>query len=176
MKKMLLVLFVVTFIFPVFGQQYLEGTSVNRGNIFTTDSKVIEGQYIVFSKDSIEYYLENSQDRYVLPLDQVNEVLEYDGNYSNTGIWIGGIAGAAIGTAIAIGSEETTTTAFYTETTIQLWPILVFTAVGTLAGWLIGSQVDGWNTVYSKSAAFLKSFNIKQNNHSGLDVSYRVYF
>jgi len=176
MKKLLLVLFVFVFSFPVLGQQGIAGTSVNQGNIYTTDSKVIEGQYIVFSKDSIEYYLENSQDRYVLPLDQVNEVLEYDGNYSNTGIWIGAFAGAAIGTAVALGTEETSTSGYVTTTTIQLWPILVFTAVGTLAGWLIGSQVDGWNTVYSKSTSFLKNFNIKQNNHSGLDVSYRVYF
>ncbi len=63
MKKLLLILFVVVFSFPVFGQQGFEGKSVNRGNIYTTDSDMIEGQYIVFSKDSMEFYLENSQTR-----------------------------------------------------------------------------------------------------------------
>ncbi len=176
MKKILLILFVVVFSFTVFGQQYLEGTSVNQGNIHTTDSEVIKAQYIVFLKDSIEFYLENSQTRYVLGLNQVNEVLEYDGNYSNTGSWIGGFAGLGIGTAIALGSEETETSGAITTTTIQIWPILVFTLVGTLAGYFIGQGIEDWKTVYSKSTAFLKNLNIKQNNHSGLDVSYRVYF
>lgn len=172
MKKILLILFVVVFSFPVFSQQSFDGKSVNHGIIHTTDPDTIEAQYIVFSKDSMEFYLENSQTRYVLGLDQVNEVLEYDGNYGSTGTWIGGIAGTGIGLVIALGNvEEGTDQGF--ETT---WPIYVFGAVGALAGWFIGSEIEDWKTVYSKSTAFLKNFNIKQNNHSGLDVSYRVYF
>ncbi len=176
MKKILLILFVVVFSFTVFGQQGFEGKSVNRGNIYTTDSDMIEGQYIVFSKDSIEFYLENSQTRYVLGLNQVTEVLEYDGNYGNTGIWVGSFVGAGIGLAVALASEETETSGFGTTTTIQIWPIFVFGAVGTLIGYFIGQGIEDWNTVYSKSTAFLKNFNIKQNKHSGLDLFYRVYF
>ena len=172
----LLSIIVVLFSFPVLSQQGIEGTSVNQGNIYTTDSEVIEGQYIVFSKDSVEYYLENSQTRYSLGLNQVTEVLEYDGNYANTGVWIGGLVGVGIGVAVALGTEEEETSGFITTTTIQTWPIYVFTAVGTLAGWLIGSQIEDWETVYSKSTALLNNFNLKQNKSGGLALSYKVYF
>lgn len=172
MKKMLLILFVVVFSFPVFSQQAFEGTSVNSGNIYTTDSEVIEAQYIVFLKDSIEFYLENSQTRYVLGLNQVTEVLEYHGNYATTGWIVGTLVGVGIGTAIAVGNYDSDK--LFPE--YDYVPGLVGSVVGALAGWLIGSQIEDWETVYSKSAAFLKNFNIKQNNHSGLTVSYTMYF
>lgn len=176
MQKMLLILSVVIFSITIFAQQDHEGISVNSGNIYTTNSEIIKAQYIVFSKDSIEFYLENSQDRYVLPLEQVNEVQEYDGNYGSTGMWIGGFAGIAIGTVVALGTKETTTTGFIEETTIQTWPILVFTLAGTLIGYVIGAQAEDWNTVYSKNSGFLKNFNIKQNKQNEFALSYRVYF
>jgi len=176
MKKLLLILFVVVFSFPVLGQQAFEGTSLNRGNIYTTDSEMIEGQYIVFLKDSIEFYLENSQTRYVLGLNQVTEVQKYDGDYGTTGLWIGGLGGAAIGVAVAMATEETTRSGNIQTTTIQLWPVYLIGAVGSLVGYFIGSGIEDWETVYSSSTAFLKNFNIKQNKYTGLAVSYKVYF
>jgi predicted outer membrane lipoprotein len=175
MKK-LLILFIVAFSLPVLGQQSFEGKSVNRGNIITTDSEIIEGQYIVFLKDSIEFYLENSQTRYVLGLNRVSEVLEYDGNYGTTGWILGGLGGCAIGVVVALGTEETENSGYIQTTTIQTWPIYLFALIGGVAGWLVGNGIEDWNTVYSKSTAFLKNINIRQNNSGGLTVSYLVYF
>ncbi len=177
MNKMILFLFAVFICFPVFGQQNLDGRSVNRGKIFTTDSQIIEGEYIVFSKDSIEYYPEESQDRKVLGLNQVTEVSEYDGHYGNTGIWLGGLAGCGIGVAVALGTKETETTGFIQTTTIQTWPIYLFTALGTLVGYALGSASEDWDTVYSNNnAAILKNIYGKQNKRKGMMVSYNVYF
>jgi len=171
MKKMLVILFVVVFSFPVLGQQAIEGTSINLGNIYTTDSDIIEGHNIVFVNDSIEFYLENSQTRHILGLDQVTEVLKYDGNYSSTGGYVGAIVGGIVSAAIYIAggtTKRTTSSQFY---------LSLLSAVGCVAaGALIGSLIEDWETVYSKSTAFLKNFNIKQNKLSGLAVSYKVYF
>ena len=160
----------------VFSQQNLEGRSVGRGMIYTTDQDTIEGQYIVFSKDSLEYYLRNSQTRYALGLNQVTEVQEYNGNYGNTGLWIGGIGGALIGVVVALGTKETKSNLFYKETTIQTWPIYVIGGLSTILGYVIGITIEDWNTIYSRSLALLKNVNIKQNKYNGLAVSYRLYF
>ncbi len=177
MKKIYLFLLTVLFCFPVFGQQNLDGRSVNRGKIYTTDYETIDGQYIVFSKDSLEYYLEQSQNRKVLGLNQITEVTEYNGHYGNTGIWIGAIAGAGIGLAVALGTEETETTGFIQTTTIQTWPIYLFTALGSLVGYALGSTSEDWDTVYSNNnAAILKNIYVKQNKRRGMMVSYNVYF
>lgn len=177
MKKVFLILSVLLLSIPVFGQTNMDGTTVSRGKIYTTDADVIEGQYIVFSEDSVEYYLKGSKKRNILNLNQVTEVQQYDGHYGNTGIWIGGFAGAGIGVVVALGTKETKRTGFIEETTIQTWPIYVFTAAGTLAGYLIGSAVEDWDTVYSSEiSALLKNMYVKQNKFGGLSVSYSVNF
>ena len=170
-NKLLLILLISVLSYPVFSQQDLEGRSIDKGFIYTADSDTIEGQYIVFMKDSIEYYLENYQTRYTIPLKDVNEVLEYDGNYGNTGIWLGAIGGAVVGVVAALGTKETETSGY-----IHTWPIYLCTGLGTLLGYVIGMSIDDWNTVYSKSMSFLKNLNIKQNKLTGTSVSYRVYF
>ena len=177
MKKLIVIILVIVFSIPILGQQNMEGETVSRGKIFTTDSQVIEGQYIVFSKDSVEYYLKNSKNRNVLNLNQVTEVQQYDGHYGNTGMWIGGIAGCGIGVVVALGTKETTRTGFIEETTIQTWPIYVFTAAGTLVGYLIGSASEDWDTVYSNEiSALLKNMYVKQNKFGGMSLSYTVHF
>ena len=173
MKKLFFILLFAAFSFPIFAQQNMEGTTLNRGKIFTADEKIIDGQYIVFTKDSVEYYLENSRDRNVIGLNQVTEVQKYDGHYGNTGLWIGGIAGIGIGVAVALGTKETKTTGFIEETTIQTWPIYVFAAVGSLAGYLIGSAVEDWDTVYEKEIyGQLKNIYLEQNQFGGISLSY----
>jgi hypothetical protein len=176
MNKLLLILLIGVFSYPVFSQQDFEGRSLDKGLIYTADSDTIEGQYIVFMKDSIEYYLEGYQTRHTIPLNDVNEVLEYNGNYGNTGIWLGAIGGAVIGVVAALGTKETETSGYIQTTTIQTWPIYLCTGLGTLLGYVIGMSIDDWNTVYSKSMSFLKNLNIKQNKLTGTSVSYRVYF
>lgn len=177
MRKNILIFFVIAFIIPAFAQQNLDGTAVNRGKIFTNDNQIINGQYLVFSKDSLEYYKENSQVRYVLPLKQINKVDKYDGNYGTTGMWIGGIAGVGIGVAVALGTKETKTTGYIQETTIQTWPIYVFAVVGTLGGYFIGSSIDSWDTIYSKDTSYLlKHINIGTTIHGGFAVSYHLNF
>ena len=177
MQKLILSFLLIVFSIPLFAQQNMDGQTVSRGKIFTTDSEVIEGQYIVFSKDSIEYYLKDSKIRNVLNLNQVTEVQKYDGHYGNTGIWIGGIAGCGIGVVVALGTEETTRTGMFEETTIQTWPIYVFTAAGTLIGYVIGSASEDWDTVYSNEmSSLLKNMYVKQNKYGGMSLSYTVHF
>ncbi len=177
MRKGTIILLVIAFFAPVFAQQNMEGTAINQGKIFTTDNQVIDGQYLVFSKDSLEYYKENSEVRNVLHLRQVNEVQKYDGNYGTAGMWIGGIAGGAIGVAVALGTKETKRTGFFEETTIQTWPIYVFTIVGTLGGYLIGSSMESWDTVYSNdTSSLLKNINLGTTAKGGIAVSYRLNF
>ena len=176
MNKLLLILLITAFSYPVFCQQDLEGRSIDKGMIYTANSDTIEGQYIVFLKDSVEYYKEGYQTRYTLPLNDVNEVQEYNGNYGNTGIWLGAIGGAVIGVVAALGTKETETTGYIQTTTIQTWPIYLCTGLGTLLGYVIGINVEDWNTVYSKSTAFLKNLNIKQNKITGTTVSVKFYF
>ncbi len=180
MRKMFMIFIAFALSFPLLGQQSYEGKSVGRGKIFLTDSDMIEGQYLVFSNDSLEYYVKGSQSRNVVGLNHVTKVLEYDGNYGNTGMWIGGIAGGGIGLAVALGTKETTTKnsgyMVMEETKIQTWPIYVFTAAGTLVGYLIGSASEDWNTVYDNSTAFLKNFDVKPYNQDGWLLSYNVNF
>lgn len=177
MKKIILIFLVCTFSIPTFGQKNLEGKTVSKGKIFTTDSRVIEGQYLVFSKDSVEYYLKNSKDRNVLDLSQVSKVQRYNGHHGNTGMWIGGIAGCGIGVVVALDTKETTRTGYIEETTIQTWPIYVFTAAGTLVGYLVGSASEDWETVYSNDmSALLKDFYVKQNKFGGISLAYTLHF
>lgn len=177
MKKMLFILIMCSFCFPIFGQTNVEGLTVSKGKISTINSEVIEGQYIVFSSDSVEYYLKNSKVRNVLNLDQVTKVQQYDGHYGNTGMWIGGIAGCGLGVMVALETKETTRTGYIEETTIQTWPIYVFTAAGTLLGYLIGSASEDWDTVYSSDmSALLKNIYVKQNKVGNISLGYIVKF
>jgi hypothetical protein len=177
MKKFFLFFLVLFFSFQVFAQQGTDGQTVERGKIFITDSQVIEGQYIVLSEDSVEYYMKNIKERKILNLNEVNEIQSYNGHYGNTGIWIGGIGGGAIGVVVALGTKETKRTGFIEETTIQTWPIYVFTAVGTLVGYVIGSSVEDWETVYSKDvSAILKNVYVNQNEFGGMSLTYTFHF
>jgi len=161
MKKMLIILFFVVFSFPVFGQNESGDAFGNRVYIYTTDSDVIVGYRIIFVDDSIKFYLESSRTRQVLGLDKVTKVLKYDGNYMTTGGIVGGIAVLIFSTS---------------STTIEFWLGLLISGSIGFACALIGSWIEDWETVYSKSTAFLKNINIKQNKLSGLAVSYKVYF
>lgn len=177
MKKFFLIIFVLFYGFQVFGQTGMDGQTVERGKIFTTDSLEIEGQYIVFSNDSVEYYIKNIKERKVFNLNEVTEIQSYNGHYGNTGIWIGGIGGGAIGVVVALGTKETTRTGFIEETTIQTWPIYVFTAAGTLLGYVIGSSVEDWETVYSMDmSVILKNIYVKNNGYGGMSLSYVFHF
>lgn len=181
MKKLLLVLFVVVYSLTVFGQQELEGRAINRALIYTADSDSIEGQYIVFLKDSVEFYLENSQTRYALGLNQVTEVLEYKGNYGLTGSLIGTLAGAGIAFAITSGSDESSSSNLPglisdEELASDALTIGLSIAIGGALGYLIGQAIEDWETVYSRSTAFINNLNINLNNYRGLTVSYKVYF
>ena len=180
MKKLLLLLLIVVFSLPVFSQQGFEGISVNKGKIYTTDSVTIKGQYVVFLKDSIEYYLENSQTRSTLGLDQVSEVLEYKGHYGSTGGLIGILAGAGIGLAITSGSESSNSKLpgiiSDEEMTSDILTLGLSIAIGGAVGYLIGQAIEDWETVYSKNTALIKNLKIKQNNFGGLTVTYRLYF
>jgi hypothetical protein len=168
---------VLIFFAPIFGQQNMEGTAVNRGKIFTADNQILEGQYIVFSKDSLEYYKENSQVRNVLHLGQINEVQQYNCNYGTTGMWLGGAVGITLGGVVALGTKETKRTDFLGETTIQTWPIYIFTLVGTLGGYLIGASIESWDTIYSKDdASILRNINIGTTTRGGVTVSYHLNF
>ncbi len=177
MKKIYLFLFILVFTFPMLGQQNINGKTINRGRIYTTDSLLIEGQYIVISSDSVEFYQKDSQERYIFGLAKVNKIEQYDGNWGNTGAWIGGIVGLGAGIGVALGTKETERTGYLEVTTIQTWPIYLFTLVGTLGGYLIGASSEDWKTVYSKTTAFLKDFKIENNrNYGGLCLSYNVHF
>lgn len=176
MKIMLLNLIIITFSFSVFAQQDLEGTTIRAGVIKTTESDTINTRLIVFSKDSIEYYLTNSNDLNVMPLNEVSEVLVYDGDYSTTGMWIGGVVGLGAGVITAIAMEETTTEGNVVTTTTPLWPGYLFTVLGAAIGYAIGKNIEDWDIVYKESTMLLKNFDINQNNLTGLVVSYRVYF
>ena len=74
-------------------------------------------------------------------------------------------------------TKETKTTGFLEETTIQTWPIYVFTLVGTLGGYLIGASIESWDTIYSKDdASILKNINIGTTARGGVAVSYHLNF
>ena len=175
-----MILFGFILSFPVFSQQNLEGRSINRGKIYTTSADTVEGQYMVFMKDSIEYYLENNQTRHTIGLNQVSKVEEYNGNYGTTGIWVGTLVGAGIGLAITLGNESSSSNLpgiiSDEELTSNVLTILLSLGIGGGLGYLIGQAIEDWNTVYSSGSAFLKNFHIKLNNHNGLAVSYKVYF
>ncbi len=177
MRIVTIILLVIAFFAPVFAQQNMEGTAVNQGKIFTTDNQILDGQYIVFSKDSLEYYKENSEVRNVLHLGQVNEVQQYNGNYGTAGMWLGGAVGITLGVVVALGTKETKSTGYIEETTIQTWPIYVFTILGTLGGYFIGASIDSWDTVYSKdSSSLLKHINLGTTARGGVAVSYHLNF
>lgn len=176
MKQVLFFGIIFTFSFQVFAQQSYEGKTINRGKIYLPDSQVLDGQYLVFSSDSLEYYLKDSQQRHVVGLHDVSKVQEYAGHHGNTGMWIGAFVGAGIGVAVALGTKETERSGYIETTTIQTWPIYLFTGVGTLMGYLIGKNAEDWETVYDNSSAFLDNFKVKQNYNNGFSLSYTVNF
>ena len=176
MKKLLFTLLIIALTLPVYTQQTYRNLTLSRGIIVTTNSDTLNGQYIAISKDSVEYYPGNSRTRYTLGIDQVTEVQKYNGDYSTTGLWLGGIAGVAIGVAAALGTEETTTTGMFKETTIQIWPITVALALGLAAGYLIGSQIEDWDVVYRNNKTINNNLSINNCNLRGWVISYKVFF
>lgn len=176
MKIVYLFLFAIIFSLTVFGQQSYEGRTFSRGRIVTADSKIIEGQAMAISADSVELYVNNFQERLVLGLNQVNKIQEYNGNWSTTGTIAGCIIGCGIGVVVALGTEQTTTDGYIQTTTIQTWPIYLFTFGCGLVGYLIGAANESWATIYSKSTAFFKSFEFYENTRTGgLCLSYNLH-
>lgn len=167
MKKILVILYVIIFNFPVHSQ-YFPGT----GQIYTNDSEIIEAQDIFIKNDSIVYHLDNYQTRGVLGLEKVNEILWYNGTYWKTGAWIGLMAGVLNGVIVVTNAKESGSLI----TKEEELSIMALPLVYGLVGLGIGSLIQDWETVYSKNTAFLKNINIKQESHIGLAVSYRVYF
>lgn len=170
-------LFVMVFSFQLFAQESYEGMTVGRGKIYLPDSKVIEGQYLVFKEDSLEYYIEKSKQRYILNLQDVSMVKEYGGHNGDSGVLWGGILGTSIGVVVALGTKKTERDGFIETTTIQTWPIYLFGAGGALLGYLIGKSSENWKTVYKNDTAISHEFNIQQTTHfDGLSLSYTVHF
>jgi hypothetical protein len=183
MRKIYVIYFVflccITFI--SFSQNNVEGRNITHGKIFTADSKIIECFNIFISKDSVEYYEKDLIIRHVFELKTVDKIQEYRGTWSNTGIWVGSLAGCALGVAVSLGTKETTTTnegwGYYQETRIQLWPIYLCTALGAVVGYLIGNNAADWGTVYSKDLSILKNLDIQRNrNAGGLCVTFKMSF
>lgn len=82
--------------------------------------------------------------------------LEYKtGTRAKAGSIWGGILGAGLGLAVSLGTKDTETESngmFQTETTtIQTWPIYVFTIGGALIGRAIGSGSHTYATLYDES-------------------------
>jgi RNase P/RNase MRP subunit p29 len=129
--------------------------AVNRGRIFTIDSKVIEGQYIVIGKDSVEYYVKGSGFRRIIGLNQVSEIQEYHGDHGLTGSIIGTAVGCVVGLAYSLSNPEKGTIGygmFEVEVdTYPEWPIYVFGIPAGLMGYAIGVSSEDWDTVYEKS-------------------------
>jgi hypothetical protein len=157
-----------------FGQHNYVGISVSRGIIYTTGSDQVECQGITILPDTVEYYEKNSLLRHVLALNRVNAIKKYNGNWSNTGSWIGGITGLGIGLAVAIGTVETHTDGYVQKTTMQVWPIYVIGLSGILIGHFIGEGTEDWKTVYNKNNAFRQSIVINKNYFAGVTVSCNV--
>jgi hypothetical protein len=178
MKNAILFLLSVSLSIPLFGQsnQAFENRAINRGRISTTDSAVIDAQHLVLSKDSVEYYVKESPDRYVMSLREVKLIEEYKGDRGTTGTWVGSLLGGGIGVAVALGTKDTKTTGFFQETRIQTWPIYVFTLAGGLIGYAVGSSAESWDPVYkSRSVAWHQKLELcMQPNIGGLCVTYRM--
>jgi prolyl-tRNA synthetase len=174
-----LTLTVILSLLFVFVHAQDEDQAIQKGKIIISDSTIIDAQFIVIGQDSVKYYENDSKVRKVAALNQVMEIQKYDGNYGNTGMWIGGFAGIGIGVAIALGTKETDRTSmgygYIEETTIQTWPIYVMTALGTLLGYVIGSTAEDWETVYSNNSSFYKNIDMRvDNNMRGFILSYRI--
>lgn len=178
MKSIITVLLVCFIAIPVLSQEpAAENKAISNGRIITTDSKMINGQYLVIGKDSVEFYEKGNPARFAIPLSQVDQIQEFKGNWGNTGMWIGCLVGCGIGVAVALGTEETTTTGYFQETTIQTWPIYLIGLGGTLVGYLIGRSAEDYDTVYSRSTSFLKNLDIYMDKEfNSVHLAYKIKF
>lgn len=129
--------------------------AVNRGRIFITNSKVIDGQYIVIARDSVEYYVKGSQVRHIIGLNQVSTIQEYHGDHGLTGSIIGTAVGCVVGLAYSLSNPEKGTIDYglfeaevdhYPE-----WPIYAFGIPAGLLGYAIGVSSEDWDTVYERN-------------------------
>jgi hypothetical protein len=183
MRKKLILFFAFLCIIPFisYSQKNIESRNITHGKIFMVDSKIIDCFNIFISKDSVEYYEKDLIIRHVFELNTVDKIQEYRGTWSNTGIWVGSLAGCALGVAVSLGTKETTTTyegwGYYQETRIQLWPIYLCTALGAVVGYLIGNNAADWGTIYTKDLSILKNLDIQRNrNAGGLCVTFKMSF
>lgn len=177
MKNLILIAVIVISALPLRAQtrQWSESKAISKGRIVTTDQEVIEGQHMVVSSDSVQYYVKASTIRYAMGLNEVNSIEEYQGDYGTTGTVVGALVGGGIGLAVALGSKETKSTRFFEETTIQTWPIYAFTLVGGLLGYAIGSNAESWGIVYDSRRAFFDPFQVHANaNIGGVSITYRI--
>jgi len=181
MKEISVVVLLIMMTLSSFGQenQGSEVKAINKGRIYTADTAVIDGQYMVLSKDSVEYYVKESSVRYIMSLGEVTKIDEYNGDYGLTGGVVGVLVGGGIGLAVSLGSEPEKSNLPGIVTDEQLTTALIVPLAvlgGGLIGYLIGQAIEDWNTVYNNETAFLRGFNIKRNNNGGLAVSFSVFF
>lgn len=147
--------------------------SFDRGRMAMTDSTVLDVRQVVLLKDSVEYYARGSFNRHAMSLSEVTLIEEYKGDHGTAGMWIGSLLGGGIGVAVALGTKDTKTTGMFQETTIQTWPIYVFTLAGGLIGYAIGSSAESWETVYKPSKlALFRQIDLQfGGNKQGLGVT-----
>lgn len=183
MKTLVTFFMVVAFGGPVLSQVIhgSTGKAINLGRIQASDGRTIDGQHMVITGDSVEYYVKGSSSRFALNLTEVKAIQEYRGNRGQKGIVIGSIAGAAVGIAVSLATIETNQSRFaggyIEETRIQLWPILVFTSLGSVMGYLVGKSSESWETVYSKNASSSHKLGLLPDpNLKGIAITYRQSF
>ncbi|MBX2990100.1 MAG: hypothetical protein KF749_02920 [Bacteroidetes bacterium] len=181
MKEIAIFVLLVTMNQSSFGQgnERVEAKAINKGRIYTADNVLINGQHMVLTSDSVEYYVKDSPIRYAMSLSEVARMEEYSGDYGLTGGVVGALMGGGIGLAISLGSEpeKSNLPGLVTDeelTTALIIPLAVLG--GGLVGYLIGQAIEDWSTVYSKSSALLRGLNIKRHHNGGLAVSYNVFF
>ena len=163
------------------GQRNYEGRNFSKGRIILSATQSMNVFNIFISKDSIEYYEKDLVDRHTMGLDQIEKVQEPNGHWGVLGSVLGSIAGIAPGVALANALTVTTRSDGYYITEVRtetpLWPVYVCVMAGAGIGYLIGSNIQDWKTVYSKDMASLGSLNISTGRTmQGIFVSYSLSF
>lgn len=91
-----------------------------------------------------------------VPFGDVTRLESMVGNHSTSGTVWGSIIGGGIGIAVAMGTKKTETkdNGWFQEetTTIQTWPIYLFTLAGGLIGAAAGSSSHTYTTLYNEGA------------------------
>lgn len=159
-----------------FAQQQNGDIHISRGKIFLNNGTFVDGQPIVITQDSVEFYSGNSTLRSSLDLIRVEKIQKYNGNWGTTGAWVGSILGVGVGIIAAAGTEETTTTGNIVRTRIQIWPVYVGAVIGGLVGLLIGKSSEDMKTVYSRPHHSDRMIGIDGTTFGEVRASYAVQF